>query len=345
VTALFQGKDFMHTRRLVSALAIAAAAGLAAPAAAASFVQTYGIAVTDTGAPSTFGFTFGMPVSFSGQIALSLSIGGALADGARDGAALTPTGGTLGFASLNGQSVASAGTAWSFAGAGGTAGIVQVGAFTVSDPGTPTPFAFSFQQPVPSTVQRTASQGGAAGAVLDGGTDGGALTGTLPGGNIGGFSALSGATAVPGAYGVGAAPVAAGTTFAATGAGVMQCSGADVCDAIRSEAAFQLSGGNDVAAAALRQEFGGDEIAGTVIDAFGIELGNGVFDCDAVGGCTFLTFDLSFLLSGGGDAAALVARIQIDQLDEVPEPAALALFGGTLAALALARRRRRAPRG
>jgi hypothetical protein len=330
----------MHTGRFASAFAIAATLGLAAPAAAAPLVKTFSIAVTDFDAPSAFGFVFGLPISFGGQVAVSLSLGGALADGARDGASLTPTGGTTGVLSLDGQSVASVGAGHSFAGAGGTAGIVQMAGFGVLDSGAPSTFGFVFQQPLVPTSQRTTSQGAIAGAVLDGGTDGGTLTGTLSGGNIGTFSARAAGSAVPGAYGVGGSPVAAGTTFAASDSGVIECSGADVCDTLRTDAGFQLSGGDDVAAIVMRQEFGGDEIAGTVVDDFGIEVANGLFDCDTVGGCTFATLALNFSLSGGGDTMALVARITIEELEAVPEPATLALFGGAVAALGLARRRR-----
>lgn len=335
----------MRTGRLVSALAAAAALGLAAPAGAAPFVEVYSISAQNSGGgPVSFSLNYNTAISFTGQVELSLSLAGVLADGARDGASVTPTGGAIGAASLNGQAVASTGAGLSFAGAGGTAGTVQLGGVSVFDLATPSSFSFLLQQPLAPTSQRTSSQGAVAGALLDGGTDGGTLTGTLSGGTIASFSALSGGSAVPGAYTAGGAPLATGSTFVASNADVFQCSGSDVCDAMRIDTAFQMSGGRDATGLVLRHEIGGDPIGGTVIDDFGIELASAMFDCDAVGGCTLLEMNFAFSVSAG-DITALVARIEINQVDEVPEPAAALLFGGALAALGLARRRtRRAPR-
>jgi hypothetical protein len=56
----------------------------------------YGIAVTDFGAPSAFGFLFGTPIVPTGPGTLvSSSLAGSLTDGGSDGVTITPTGATL----------------------------------------------------------------------------------------------------------------------------------------------------------------------------------------------------------------------------------------------------------
>lgn len=57
---------------------------------------TYGLAVTDFGAPSSFGFLFGTPIVPTGPgTVVSSSLAGSLTDGGTDNVTITPTSGTL----------------------------------------------------------------------------------------------------------------------------------------------------------------------------------------------------------------------------------------------------------
>lgn len=331
----------LSAHMLWGASAFALCTGLvAAPAQAALFVQTATIAVTDFGAPSQFSFFFGVPISFAGATSIKITVAGAFGDGARDGASVTPTNPALVQADLGGGTAASAGGAASFAGAGGTAGTVQLFGLGVTNPGAPANFSVLIAQPIGPLTNRTLSQGAVAGGIVDGLSGGATAAGQFAGGNIVDFRGVNGGTTVD-SYLVGPGPFSDAAPFLASGSDILECTGGNPCDQLQTATSFSLTGGGDALAMLLRHELGGDELTGPVLATYSA-TGTGNFDCATiVGGCTLLTTSLAFGLSGGGDGAAFVFRVEIDDGVSVPEPSTLSLLLAGLALSTFGRARRR----
>jgi hypothetical protein len=320
------------------ALTVWAALPFVAPAHAVPIVQTNAIAVTDTGAPSVFGFLFSTPFAYSGPTQVTVSVVGAFGDGARDGASVTPDGAApLVQVSFNASPVAGAGAggAASFAGDGGRPGTVLIGPVGVEDVGAPSQFGFFFNLPIGAVTDPTMSQGAVAGGIVDGGFDGATIAGLNTGGGIGQFRVV-GTTAE---YEVLLGAFDDTAPFAGATSEQIPCSATDDCTHLNTDVFFSLQGGGDAAALVSRHEFGGDPIQGTVLATYGIATGSGTFDCATIsGGCVSLNTALVFGLSGGGDTAAFAVRVTAEPF-AVPEPPTWAALGLVLTALGFMRRR------
>lgn len=329
----------MRLAALLTATAITAL-GLATPAGATVLTFTASAQSVNSNNPTTFTFNLATPiVPITGLVDVSLTIGGAFGDGKRDGVSLIPVGAGLASVNLGGATVATAGGAQSFAGAGGTMGSVLISPFVAHNLGIVNQFTNSAATVIVPRADRTESQGAIAGAVLDGQNNGVTLTGNHPGNAIAALGALAGASAVPGTYFIGVPTVS--STFSATGSGVMECTTGAACTGLSNDVAFTLPGLGDVAAMVVRQELGGDPISGTVVDDYDLQTGTGVYDCGAGPGCLSVNLTVEFTLAGLFDTAAFVMRVEIEPASTtaVLEPTALALFGPALALFGFTRRR------
>lgn len=327
-----------RSRLLWCASAVTLGAALSAsPIQAAPIIKTMSLAVTDLGAPSQFSISFGAPISVAGAASVKITVAGAYGDGTRDGAAISLTNPAVVQVDLGGGTAASAGGAASFAGAGGTTGVVQLNGFGATTlTAAPVNFIILFGQPVGPVENRTLSQGAVAGGIVDGGTNGATVTGQFSGGNIAQFGGGSGNAFID-SYLVGPGPFTDASPFLATGSDILECTSGAPCDQMLTKIDFLQSGDADALAILTRHELGGDELTGDVLATYGAN-GTGGFDCASIGGCTSLLTTIAFGLSGGGDTAAFAIRVEIDDGTVVPEPSALSLL---LAGLALGGVRRR----
>lgn len=324
-------------------LAACLAAGQPAVAAPLALLQQ-GIAVTDLGAPSTFGITFGAPLAgVTGPVQVTTYVIGVYADGARDGAsvglALNPTVATGKLSPGGGspQAVTGAGGPSALSAAGGTGGQVQFGAVSVSDAGTPSSFGFVLGQPMVVSGRQLA-QSHVAAVVMDLGGDGAAATGDHPGGEV----AASAFAGRPPHNLAGSGFSASGLTgtMLDTDAALVDCGASPSCDLATITLMIGLSGGGDSLAMLARHEVGGDELLAPVMAEYALASHSAQFDCGAAG-CDFHTVDLSFTGSGGNDLFGFIVRQEIHAVGEpVPAPASLLLAGAALAILAVGRRRR-----
>lgn len=328
----------------VSALCLSAGAVAAAPV-----VFTQGGTVVNIGSQTvTFTFFYSQPFAGLGDYDLKLSMAGSFADGARDGATVAPlalSGKLTEFSFITGQgtqALAGVGNAASFAGAGGAVGEVRLAGLPFKDFGAPTPFSITVNSPAVN-VGRVLSHGAVAGASADSGTDGVAI-GPPAGGALArfGFTRNDGTQDL---FDVDASNASAGPhgSVLASGTEFFDCATAPACNGQQSQLNLLMSGGDDVAAFLLRNEFGGDAIADTdtVIDLIDQDIALTTFSCAAAGGCSELMGVLSFSVSPG-DAMAFVIRAEINEATgtvPVSEPAGLAALLMASAAAGLARRR------
>jgi hypothetical protein len=325
----------------VSALCLSVGAVAAAPT-----VITQGASVVNTGSTTaTFTFFFTRPFVGLGNYDLKLSMAGSFADGARDGATVAPqalSGHLTEFSFLTGQgskALGGVGAAASFAGAGGAVGDVRLMSAAFMDTGAPSPLLAEWTS-APLSTGRVLSHGAVAGAAADGGTDGVAM-GPTAGDALSrfGFRLSDGTDDL---FDVNDSDASAGphAIVLASGTEFFDCATAPACVAQRTQLNMQLSGGDDVAALVLRNEFGGDAIADTdtVIDLIAEEIALSSFSCAAEGGCSALTGAISFSLTPG-DAMAFVIRAEINDATSVPEPGGLITLLAASAAAGLARRR------
>lgn len=330
---------------LIASLGLLACAATAAPV-----VSTNALTVRNESAtPLTFTFTFSVPLALAGMQSVSSSLAGVYADGARNGAALG-----IGSSNASGQMletlltggnatttlVHSVGDADAFAGAGGVAGQVSFLPVAVKTfAASPLSFSLSAIDNTPALGRQRMNVAVGA-ATADGATDGVSLNPSA-GLNLADFIVRRTPSADVvlslNAASNGATPHGALLTSAAT---EVECGSVpSQCDATEMQTHFTLSGGNDAAALLLRQELGGDDLIGTVMDSYDAVLFSSLFDCDLIGGCSAVQQRLSFTLSPG-DAFAVTLRVQVDDVAvEVPVPGSLTLLTLGLAALLVRRPR------
>lgn len=332
---------------LIASVSLLASAAMAAPVVNTNAVEVRNLSAT----PVTFTFTFTVPLALSGMQSVTSSLAGVYADGARNGAAVgvgsSNASGRMLETSLSGGNATTSlvhgvGVADSFAGAGGAAGQVSflpvtAKAFTAS----PVSVALSANNGT-SVLGRQRMFAAVGAATADGGTDGVSLNPSA-GQNLADFIARRTPSADVDL------PLNASSN-SATPHGALLTSGAtevdcgifpSQCDGTQMQTHFTLSGDNDATAMLLRQELGGDDLLGTVMDSYDAALFTSLFDCDLVGGCLAVQQRVSFTVSPG-DAFALTLRVQIDDVTaaEVPVPGSLPLVALGLAAMLLPRSRR-----
>lgn len=306
-------------------------------------VLNWGLSVENlTTSDVTFAFIFGQPTALSGPLDTRLSFGMAVGDGARNGAAVglafapAIVQGSLGNGIAT-STVATAGTAQSFAGEGGTTGLVHLEQFHIQNlAAAPTNFGFIFGAPL-ATTERLLAQSTLGRTFADGEVPNGGSIDASSNPDVMQARLLSGATADT-TLDVGvdtAFPPDAGVFGPESASGLSNCDAG--CDALEQEVFFQLSP-LDLAGFIVRTELGGSELTGPVAWTT-TAFDNAAFDCGATG-CDTMEVLISFTLSPG-DALTMVGRFDVEPA-AVPEPATLAVIGLGLAGLGFARRRRAA---
>ncbi|RZJ12539.1 MAG: PEP-CTERM sorting domain-containing protein [Rubrivivax sp.] len=337
----------MRCNRFVRCLAVSALCVSAGAVWAAPVVFTRGLTIhNNSNAVLTFTVSFTEAFVGTGDYDLKLSAAGSFADGARNGATVTPlsaSGHLTDFSlttAMGQKELGGAGALATLAGADGVGGQVQLSNFTFKSL-LDAPLTFSVVNAMPvNGIGRVLSQGAVAGVAADGSSDGVAI-GPPAGEALSRFGFLrSGGT--QDLYDVtdsdsSSDPLA---SVVASGSELFDCAAAPACVAQRSELHLLTQGAGDVGAFVQRHEMGGDPIAdmSTVIDLIDEETLFTSFSCAGSGGCTKLVSVLSFSLTPG-DVMAYVIRAEIDAAASVPEPGGLAALALACAAGGLARRR------